>query len=213
MSTASRARFLTAAGLALAVLTTAACQSSSRPYPKAGDEPPPPVSEQIDKAARLSRDAQRLEVAGDDKAAIEKYRAALAEYNELPAAWNNLGRLLMNQGDNLAAAEAFKTASELSPTDPRPLTNLGALWESLGYLDDAQKWYDQALQRDENHLPALRRFILVQELRGKSDDSTPARLKKALLLEKDPWWINRFKRFHQRSEENDPTSQGKPGSV
>ncbi len=203
---------LSAASLAGVLLAQAGCQQSGRPFPKAGDEPPPPVAQQIDKASRLSREAQRLEVAGDDKQAIEKYRAAITEYNELPAAWNNLGRLLMARGDNLAAAEAFKTASELSPTDPRPLTNLGALWESLGYLDDASKWYDQALQRNENHQPALRRFLLVQELRGKPDDSTPGRLKKALLMEQDPWWINRFKRFHQRSEEIAVPSSGGSGT-
>lgn len=203
---------LSVASLSGVILAQAGCQQGARPFSRADDQPPPPVAQQIDNASRLSREAQRLEVAGDDKLAIEKYRAALAEYNELPAAWNNLGRLLMKRGDNLAAADAFKTASELSPTDPRPLTNLGALWESLGYLDDASKWYDQALQRDENHQPALRRFLLVQELRGKPDDSTPGRLKKALLIEQDPWWINRFKRFHQRSEEITGPSSGGSGT-
>jgi tetratricopeptide (TPR) repeat protein len=200
---------LPAAPLAAALLLTsvlgAGC-ASQRPYPGVGEAPPPPAAQQIDRAARLSREAQRLELAGDDDGAINKYREALTEYNEVPAAWNNLGRLLMKQGQNLQAAEAFKTASELSPTDPRPMHNLGALWESLGYYDDATRWYNEALKRDADYLPALRRFLLVQELRQTPDETTPERLKKALLMETDPWWINRFKRFHQRSEETRATT-------
>lgn len=156
---------------------------------------------QIQKAAELVREAQRYELKDDEKTAIDKYRQAIIEYNELPVAWNNLGRLLMKRSDNLGAAEAFKTASELSPTDPTPLHNLGALWESLGYLDDASKWYDQALQRDDNYLPSLRRYLLVQELQNKFDPVVGERLKKAMLAEMDPWWLNRYKRMYQRFEE------------
>ncbi len=164
-------------------------------------ETPEQIAAQIDRASMLVRDAQRLEVAGQDKAAMVKYREAIASYRELPVAWNNLGRLLMKESSNLAAADAFKTASELSPTDPRPLHNLGTLWESLGYLEDAARWYDEALKRDENYLPSLRRIVVVEEIRNKPDSTTLDRIRRAMLQEQDPWWISKFRRAKLRFEE------------
>ncbi len=153
------------------------------------------------KAEDLARDAQRLELAGDKDQAIKKYGEAINTFHDLPVAWNNLGVLWADQGKNLEAAEAYKTASELSPTDPRPLKNLGALWEELGYLDDAARWYDEALRRDPNYLPALRRAILVDDLRNELSDTTAERLKAAIIMEREPWWIERFKRIQQQMNE------------
>lgn len=152
----------------------------------------------INRASELAREAQRLELDGEPKEAIVKYQEAIGAYRELPVAWNNMGRLLMKEGENLQAADAFKTASELSPTDPRPMYNLGALWEDLGYMDDAQKWYDQAIDRDGNYLPALRRRVLIDQLRDRADGRTFQFIRRALLLEKDPWWIDRLKRAENR---------------
>jgi tetratricopeptide (TPR) repeat protein len=164
-------------------------------------ETPAMISAQIDKAASLVRDAQRLELAGRDKEAEAKYQLAIQTYRELPAAWNNLGRLMMKSGTNLAAAEAFKTASELAPTDPVSVTNLGVLWETLGYLDDAARWYEEALKRNENHLPALRRMLVVEESRNKPDQITLEHIRRALMVEKDPWWAERFQRARGRFEQ------------
>ena len=191
----STTRFL---ALALGALL-AGCAGSHRDLPV--PETPDQIHAQIDRATSLVRDAQRLEVAGRDKDAIAKYREALASYRELPVAWNNLGRLLMKDSSNLAAADAFKTAAELSPTDPRPLHNLGTLWESLGYLEDAARWYDEALRRDENYLPALRRAIIVEETRNKPDSTTLERIRRAMIQEQDPWWQNKYRRAKLRFEE------------
>lgn len=169
-------------------------------------QPPEPETAEartasIAKAESLCRDAQRLELAGKDAQAIERYHAAIGEYRDMPVAWANIGVLLDKQGKNLDAAEAYKTASELAPTDPRPLYNLGTLWEKLGYLDDAARWYDESLQRDANFLPALRRSVLVDDQRNKLSQTTGERLKSAILMEREPWWINRFKRIQQRMNE------------
>lgn len=185
--------------LALLGLVLGGCAGAHRDMP--APETPEQIAAQIDRASMLVRDAQRLEVAGQDKAAMVKYREAIASYRELPVAWNNLGRLLMKESSNLAAADAFKTASELSPTDPRPLHNLGTLWESLGYLEDAARWYDEALKRDENYLPSLRRIVVVEEIRNKPDSTTLDRIRRAMLQEQDPWWISKFRRAKLRFEE------------
>lgn len=164
----------------------------------------------IDEASSLVRDAQRLELAGETDQAIDKYTKAIATYRELPVAWNNLGRLLMLKEENLRAVDAFKTAADLSPTDPRPLYNIGTLWEQLGYLDDAAKWYDESLARDQNFLPALRRRVLVDQIRDHADERTFENCRRALLIEKDPWWIDRIKRAELRLQMTDADSRSKP---
>jgi len=176
-----------------------ACAGSRTPPQIA--ETPSQISAQIDRAKQLAREAQRYADAGKDEQAIEKYRQAIDAYRELPAAWNNLGELMMKRGDNLAAAEAFKTASELSPTDPVSLHNLGALWESLGYLDDACRWYGEALKRNENYLPSLRRIVVVEEIRNKPTSTTLDYIRHALLVERDPWWQDKFRRDRLRFED------------
>mgnify|MGYP001442329416 FL=1 len=210
----TRSRPLALALCVLGASALAAC-AGRHAGPMGEAETPAMISQQIDKAASLVRDAQRLELAGRDREAEDKYRLAIATYRELPAAWNNLGRLLMKSGTNLAAAEAFKTASELAPTDPVSMTNLGVLWESLGYLDDAARWYEEALKRDENHLPALRRMLVVEEARNKPDQITLEHIRRALLVERDPWWQHRFQRargpFEQMVNDTKPDAMTRPG--
>ncbi len=165
----------------------------------------------FDRAYALLREAQRAEVAEKDDIAIAKYRESIASYRDIPAAWNNLGSLLMRKGENLQAAEAFITASELSPTDARPLYNLGALWHKQGDLREARKWYDQAIARDDRFLPALRQRVLVDQMLDNPDTRSLEFAKKALLLEKDPWWIERLKRaeIRFRTSENEQASESR----
>ena len=197
MKTGTTTRVTTTA-LALAIFAGLTLSAPGCAGSRAGRDDPVDsgdIGAEVREAGLLVREAQRYEVAGDDARAIEQYQRATQAYNEMPVAWNNLGRLLMKRGENLAAANAFKTASELSPTDPRPMYNLGALWEQLGYYEDAEHWYDEALIRDQRHLPSLRRAILVDQLRDKVRPITAERLKIALLMEREPWWLDRFKRY------------------
>lgn len=156
----------------------------------------------VNKSLEMVAAAQRLEYAGKKDEAIQKYYEAIREYRNTPQAWNNVGRLLMESGANMEAAEAFKTASEISTNDPRPVYNLGTLWENLLYYDEADEWYDEALKRDPNYLPALRRSILIDGIRRTSDATTAERIKRALILENDPWWIERFQRSRIHAAEN-----------
>jgi tetratricopeptide (TPR) repeat protein len=120
--------------------------------------------------------------------AIALYRQSISVYRELPSAWNNLGILLMDQERYLDAAEAFTTASELEPSDPRPLYNLGLTWEGAGYLSDALQYYGEALKRDPRYQPALRGAIRADRLLGRANDETLRRLRIALGQEQDKEW-------------------------
>lgn len=120
--------------------------------------------------------------------AISLYRAGLQRYREFPAAWNNLGVLLMEDGRYIEAAECFSAAADLAPRDPRPTYNLGLTWDRAGYLEEALERYDLALERDDKYLPALRGAIRAEWLLGRGSQITLERLRVSLLLEQDASW-------------------------
>ncbi len=146
----------------------------------------------ITAAFELAGDAQNDEERGRTDQAIAKYRAALQRYREFPAAWNNLGVLLMEEGRFLEAGECFAAAADLAPLDPRPAYNLGLTWDRAGYLEEALRHYNRALDRDPRYLPALRGSIRTQRYLAQGDLHTLERLRSALLLEQDPEWRKWF---------------------
>lgn len=144
-----------------------------------------------DEARRLSRGVKLAEQAYREKDPIEsfeKYRASVEAYSEFPAAWNNLGVLLMEQDNHLSAAEAFATAADLSPTDPRPLYNLGLCWDRRNYPEDARRYYLRALERDANFLPALRGAIRAESLLNIESRDTLNLIERALAVESEEQW-------------------------
>ena len=147
-----------------------------------------PVEDQsarIIEARRLALAAQKAKNTDD---AIDLYRRSVAAYRDLAPAWNNLGVLLMERQQYLDAAEAFTTASEIQPTDARPLYNLGLTWEKAGYLRDALRHYISALGRDPRYQPALRGAVRAEQLLGDVSEDTLHRLRAALGQEQDERW-------------------------
>lgn len=136
-------------------------------------------------ARELAAEAQRTK---DPSKAAEKYKDAVREYREFPSAWTNLGVLMMNDQQYLQAAEAFSTAAELDANDPRPLYNLGLLYDRRGYLREARGYYEKALERDDNFLPALRGVIRADSLLSEGSAQTLRWLERALMLERDRKW-------------------------
>jgi len=144
-------------------------------------------AERMTRAVELSRKAGKQK---DPDAAAELYRQAVLTYRELPSAWNNLGVVLMDQQKYLQAAEAFSTAADLSTADPRPLYNIALLYDRRGYLNEARRYYIDALARDDTYLPALRGAIRADSLLRDGDLQTLEWIKRALILEEDPEWLN-----------------------
>jgi len=149
-------------------------------------------------AARASVEAE----AGRTEQAIELYQEALGLWNRMPAAYNNLGALLLEQGDRLGAAEAFRIASELEPRDPRPLTNLGALWTKVGYPDDGMVYFETALDRDPNDLAALRGVVAAADLLRRADERLLEHARRALMIETDPTWRDYLERQRIRIQQD-----------
>lgn len=142
-------------------------------------------SAQIVEAQQIARRAQKAKSPDE---AIALYHQAIDSYHDLPSVWNNLGVLLIDQQRYLDAAQAFVTANELSPADPRPLYNLGVTWERAGYLKDALRYYRQSLDRDSRYQEALRGAIRAERTLGMASEETLRRLRIALGQEQDERW-------------------------
>jgi len=130
--------------------------------------------------------------------AIEQYREALSYSTDMPEVWNNLGIQLMRLGDYLAASEAFTVAMQMSPTDPRPCENLGVVYDRTGWAEESLKYFDMALDRSPNYLPALRGTIKAAHLLGLADEKRLAQVRRALMIERDPAMREFFEREQLR---------------
>lgn len=152
-------------------------------------------------AIALARRAQQEAGKGRVEGAIELYGQALARWSRMPGAHNNLGRLLVEAGRYQDAADAFFIASELSPTDPRPLANLGKLKMDIGWPGEAYGHYEKALERDPNDLESLRGVIAAADLLRMADDEALDYARRALLLENDAIWRSYLERQRYRIEQ------------
>lgn len=172
-----------AAAWTAAIVSVAGCAkrvSLGLPPALAQDE-----ARRLEAARSLAADAQH---AKDPEKAASLYKQAVAQYREFPQAWTNLGVLMMHQDQYLQAAEAFSTAADLDATDPRPLYNLGLLYDRRGYMREARGYYERAIERDENFLPALRGVIRADSLLNEGSMQTLRWIERALMLEQEPKW-------------------------
>ena len=160
-------------------------------------------------AVELAEEAQRAERAAEDfksrgetaskvrakqDEALVLYQRSIAAYRDYAPAWNNMGKIYLDQGRNTEAKEAFVTAAELAPTDPTPMANLGLLWKDLQYADEAHTAYEAALARNAQYLPALREAIMLDVTLDRITQTTADRIKTALVLEMDSAWKERLSR-------------------
>jgi tetratricopeptide (TPR) repeat protein len=142
----------------------------------------------IQEATRLAAEAQKAQNAGQTERAIELYRQSISVSGDLAAAWNNLGVLLMGRNENMDAVAAFKRAAELSPTDPRPMENIGLVYSSLGWEQKALEYYLAALDRDPRSRQALRGAVSSSKLLALADEAALTRARTAMMVDTDPDW-------------------------
>ena len=79
-------------------------------------------------------------------------------------------------------------ASELNPTDPRPITNIGITNMRVGWAEDAIDDFHRALEISPGYLPALRGSIRAADLLGRAEYEDLNRIRRALLAERDDDW-------------------------
>src|SRR5690606_3159943 len=128
------------------------------------------------------------------------YRKSVQTYSQLPTSWNNLGILLMETGQRQAAEEAFAMAAELAPQDPRPLYNRGLNWFDAKHPDRARTFFRLALERDPSYLPPSRGAVASDVLTRQTSSETLDLIQRALFLERDKRWRDRFELQKSRIE-------------
>jgi tetratricopeptide (TPR) repeat protein len=186
------APLLCAAALAVMMGTTTGCASSNgRPKSPSSQMTGESLEVRRERAARLAAQAAVAEQS-DPERALQLYRESIAAYPDFAAAWHNLGEFLYSRGELMPAAEALQTASRLSPTEPRSPYLLGKLYYDRRFFDIARTNFDVAIRRDPNYLPAIRGIVAVASADRSADSTTLALIDRALLLERDPQWLNFF---------------------
>lgn len=86
-----------------------------------------------------------LRDAGLPALAEQQYRAALAQQEDYPDAWNSLGNLYNTMGEPSRAVPYFERAIELNPAQADAWNNLGGALHKLGRLAEAKTHFEQAL--------------------------------------------------------------------
>ncbi len=106
-----------------------------------------------------------------------RYDAAIGQYQELlkndPKSGDLLLRLAEAQrrkGDINAAIDTFRRASVATPTDARPLLQLGLLLDGTGRRDQAKPIYEQILKIQPDHPIALNNLAFIKAEDGQDLD-------------------------------------------
>jgi tetratricopeptide (TPR) repeat protein len=108
-----------------------------------------------------------------DPAAAEKLlRQALEADLYHGPAHNNLGTLLLRQGQLYAAAAEFQWSARLLPSHPDPRLNLALTLEEAGRTDDAIATYRTALEVYPEHIPTMEALARLQVRSGRTDPDT-----------------------------------------
>jgi tetratricopeptide (TPR) repeat protein len=161
----------------------------------------------------LAKRAQAAHKSGDLDASIALYRDSVSMNPDFGAAWHNLAlALVQRKGDSdfVAAADAYKRALALLPSDPTPVRNLAMLYDERGWGDDALRFAQRALEIDPNDRDSLRLLAKVgRDLRT----ATPLHLdslRRGQLAEADPNWEQLFAKERIRVE-NDLRERRKEG--
>jgi tetratricopeptide (TPR) repeat protein len=143
---------------------------------------------ELGEARRLAAEAQAEQHAGHSDRAVQLYQQSLQQSQELGLVWNNLGLLMMERDNYLDAADMFQTAADLMPESAEPLYNLGLIYSRRGYDEKAMGYYEKALVRQSSHPASLRAAVLACKQLDRADEPSLARVRRALLVEKDPRW-------------------------
>src|SRR5262249_23697228 len=95
------------------------------------------------------------------EAAAEQYRQALDRNPKHAQAYNNLGVLLMADGNVDAAITSYQRALALKPDLSEARNNLGILLLAKGQLDEANGWFQASLAAKPDFVEAYNNLARV----------------------------------------------------
>lgn len=145
--------------------------------------------------------ADQARKSGKATEAVELYRRSLGLDGANAAAWHNLGTLLIEQKDYMAAASSLRSAADLAPADPRPLESLGLTYFRAGYDDQAMRHYMESLQRDPNWLGSIRGVAMCSYRLNQASDDILTVVSRGVMIERDSEWRTMLQREKIRVEQ------------
>lgn len=104
-------------------------------------------------------------------------------------AHNNLGKVYYRQKRLYLAAWEFEYATKLMPNQPEPRNNLGLVFESVGKLDDAVKYYGQAMGLEPDNGQFIGNLARARVRRGDGGEPVRDLLDKLVLRDDRPEWV------------------------
>lgn len=187
-----------AVALSLAAIILTGCSSPKPSWsdstPTATDPAQANQQRSRTKAIELFREASQLHENGESDRALAKYRESIVMDNTIFAVWNNMGQLLMEQKNYADAVAAYKIASDLQQTDPRPDYNIGLAYQTIGWGGESFTHFERSLDRDPNYLPALRGIVRSAEMLGEGNQKILGYIRNGQLRETDSRWREYFDR-------------------
>ena len=75
------------------------------------------------------------------------------------------------------------------PHQPEPRNNLGLVFEAIGRLDEAAKWYDEAVALEPDNPEILGNLARTLIRNGRRDDRTRQVLSDLVLKDTRPDWV------------------------
>jgi tetratricopeptide (TPR) repeat protein len=102
------------------------------------------------------------------------YRKAVEEDRDSFDAWLEYGYLLDAVGKNEEAIQAYLAASELEPSDIRPLYGLGYLYRIVGRIDESIEIYRGLTAELPNYPPVFVRYGEALDFAGRTEEAVVA---------------------------------------
>lgn len=192
-------QFLLAAAFGLLL---SACQAAPPTGPYA---PPAAAGRDPGNAQALTRRAAEL-IQSDPAAAERLLREALTHDVFHGPAHNNLGVILLRQGQLYEAANEFEWARTLMPGHPDPRINLALVFEAVGRDDQALASYVAALEVYPGHLPAMQGLARLQVRTDRTDVQTIGLLEDIALRAEHASWREWATHQRLRLQAREPTS-------
>jgi Tfp pilus assembly protein PilF len=116
-------------------------------------------------------------------------KAALTADVFFGPAHNNLGTVYYRQKKFYLAAWEFQYAAKLMLHSPEPRNNLGLVFEAVGRLDEAAKWYDEALAIEPDNPELIGNLARTLVRSGYKDDRTRQVLSDLVMKDTRPDWV------------------------
>ena len=134
---------------------------------------------------------QALEQIGDcnQSGAEGLLRESLRADASYGPAHNALGKIYFDQCKNYLAALEFDKANELMPGRGEPLNNLGLVFESVGQLDRAVTYFEEAVATDQENAQFLGNLVRCRIRRGDKTADLRDWLQLLILLDTRPTWV------------------------